>query len=46
LWLADEVAAPGLVTAAYQSSNAVGNLRLHQGDAKSAADAAAGWLIG
>jgi len=46
MWLADEAAVPGVVTAAYKSANAADKVNLYKGDAKSAADAAAIWVIG
>ena len=46
MWLADEAAAPDVVSAAYKSANATDKLSLYKGDAKSAADAAAAWVIG
>jgi hypothetical protein len=46
MWLADEAAVPDVVTAAYKSADAVDKISLYHGDAKSAADAAASWIIG
>ena len=46
MWLADEAAVPEPVSAAYKSADAIDKLHLYNGDAKSAADAAAGWVIG
>ncbi|MBS0205549.1 MAG: acetylxylan esterase [Planctomycetes bacterium] len=46
LWVSGETAIPDLVTAAYKSANAADKLSLHKGDANSAADAAAAWVIG
>ena len=46
MWLADEAAVPDVVSAAYKSANAADKLNLYKGDAKSAADAAAAWVIG
>jgi hypothetical protein len=46
MWLADEAAIPAVANAAYKSANAVEKLTLYKGDAKSAAEAAAAWVIG
>lgn len=46
MWLAGEAAVPSLVAAAYKSAEAVDKVNLYNGDPKSAADAAATWVIG
>lgn len=46
MWLADEPAVPDLVNAAYKSIGAAGKVTLYKGDAKSAAAAAADWIVG